>query len=384
MSENLNQTETTSLNTIVILRNDFSEEGPKATSAEAESVVLRPGELGIHYINDRKVIVKAGNGTDSWNDLPQVEGVFEEDVILTFDFGKYKTSNGFVNAGGKGMTSREWLIDALSEVKEPEIKTPSYTLATGTITTDTSTLEIGSKVTKLGWNGTFNSGSYEYGSIHDNGTEDTSKATGVTATYTMTSTNAGTLAQDVDGVLTLDNPISINAVGTVSCGSITGTCEWSASDRTPVNNVGVPTTGKISAGSNTVTVNYYVTGYREGFFYGTTTDKTTTAQLNSSVIRARSKTSAAYAAGSKSVEVPIGASTVIFACPAAKTGVTKVYNNTVNAEMTSSFVKTENVMVGGADATSTSNGDYAVAYNVWTFTPNEAYGTETSLTVTLG
>jgi hypothetical protein len=52
--------------------------------------------------------------------------------------------------------------------------------------------------------------------------------------------------------------------------------------------------------------------------------------------------------------------------------------------MTTSFVKTENVMVGGADATATSNGDYAVAYNVWTFTPNEAYGTETSLTVTLG
>ena len=52
--------------------------------------------------------------------------------------------------------------------------------------------------------------------------------------------------------------------------------------------------------------------------------------------------------------------------------------------MTTSFTKTTNVKVGGADATEANIGKYAEAYNIWTFTPNEAYGTETELTITLG
>ena len=42
------------------------------------------------------------------------------------------------------------------------------------------------------------------------------------------------------------------------------------------------------------------------------------------------------------------------------------------------------VTVGGADATSTNVGSYGKEYNVWTFTPPEAYGTAANLTITLG
>ena len=42
------------------------------------------------------------------------------------------------------------------------------------------------------------------------------------------------------------------------------------------------------------------------------------------------------------------------------------------------------VTVGGKDATATSVGNYGREYNVWTFTPPEAYGTSATLEITLG
>ena len=42
------------------------------------------------------------------------------------------------------------------------------------------------------------------------------------------------------------------------------------------------------------------------------------------------------------------------------------------------------ISVGGADATASSTGSYAIDYNVWVYTPAEAYGSTASLTITLG
>lgn len=390
------------LQTVIVLRNGSKE----AWEAE-DSYKLRPGEVGVGYMTVTKgegeaavtkqvPIIKVGSdGETAWKDLPQAEGVFEEDQILTYNFGRHTTSNGFVNAGGKGMTTSEWLLDALSVTKDPSISQPSFSLGNGTITTKSGSTEItsgnreiGSAVTKIKWDGTFNAGSYEFGSRSgdDLSVKHTDTATGVTATYEVSCDVAGTISGNtVDGTVTFTTPVVITGASNQVIATVTNKCSWGASPRTPVNNVGAPKTNlKIGTGSSEKTTTVKLTGYREGFFYGTTSAKTATTDLNSAVVRGRSKTGAAYAAGSKSVTVPVGAATIIFACPANKTGVTKVYNNTVNADMTSSFVKTANISVGGADATSSSNGDYAVNYNVWTFTPNEAYGTETSLTVTLG
>ena len=383
------------LNTVIVLRNGSKE----AWEAEG-SYKLKPGEVGVGYMTVTKgegdaavtktvPIVKIGSdGETAWKDLPQAEGVFEEDQILTYNFGRHTTKNGFVNAGGKGMTTSEWLLDALSVTKDPSISQPSFSLATDTITTNTGNREIGSKVKSIKWNGTFNSGSYEFGSRSgaDYATKHTDTATGVTATYEVTCTAPGTFTNGVDGTVTLDPQISIASTSEAEIAKVTNVCTWGDSPRTPVNNVGAVKEGlKIKGSSASKEVTFKVTGYREGFFYGTTTDVTETSELTSQIIRGlNGKTGANYAAGGKSVTVPVGASTIILACPAGKTGVTKVYNNTVNADMTSSFTKTENVSVGGADASTTSVGDYAANYNVWTFTPAEAYGTETSLTVTLG
>ena len=382
---------TKTLNTIIVLRNGSKE----AWEAEG-SYVLKAGEVGVGYMtvakevdgetkNVQVPIIKVGDGSNTaWKDLPQAEGVFEEDQILTYDFGRHKTSNGFVNAGGKGMTTSEWLLNALSETKDPTVVQPSFSLATSTITTDTGNYEIGSKVKSIKWDGTFSAGSYEYGSkIGD--TKYTDTATGVTASYEVSCSVPGSFTNGVDGTVTLDPQISIASTSAANIATVTNVCTWGDSPRTPVNNVGaVVTSKKIAGSSSTGEVTFSVTGFREGFFYGTRSTKTAPADLTSAIIRGLSKTKAKYTKGNKSVTVPVGASTIIFACPVGSTGVTKVYNNTVNADMTTEFGTPTVVSVGGADATATNIGGYAANYNVWTYTPAEAYGTETSLTVTLG
>ena len=82
----------------------------------------------------------------------------------------------------------------------------------------------------------------------------------------------------------------------------------------------------------------------------------------------------------------MGAASIILACPKANTGVTDVLNTTVNAGMNDAFGLSNPtvVSVGGADATASSVGNYAADYNVWVYTPAEAYGSTASLTITLG
>ena len=80
------------LNTVIVLRNDDK------TSWEADGAyVLRDGEVGVGYFtvtddkgnSKRIVMAKVGNGEQAWKDLPQLEGVFEEDQILTYNFGRH-------------------------------------------------------------------------------------------------------------------------------------------------------------------------------------------------------------------------------------------------------------------------------------------------------
>ena len=114
------------INTVIVLRND------QTTVWEESGVVMLKGEVGIGYLDNGNVIAKLGDGQHSWKDLPQIEGVFETDQILTYNFGRHKTVNGKVNAGGKGMTTSEWLLDALSESLDPKTNYPTASLAAGT------------------------------------------------------------------------------------------------------------------------------------------------------------------------------------------------------------------------------------------------------------
>ncbi len=399
------------LNTIIVLRN-----GSKEAWEAKDSYKLLAGEVGVGYMNvmaeDGKTvaktvpIVKIGDGKTSWKDLPQAEGVFEKDVTLTSTFGKYTPSSaGFVKVpNSKGMTTTEFLMDALSEVKEPTITAPSFVLSA----TSLGTKEIGTTITSVSWTGTYYDGSYSNGAVKGTTTYEAPAASNqAVSSYAVTCTpvdGLGIVVSNVenaeDGTATFSTGYTVKGTDSnKKIASVSSTCSWGDSDRQPLNNVGEPTEGQLAAGSSTKSVDFTVSSYREGFYFGGTTTKTAPADINSAMLRniptkfqryisskwqEKNKTATSYAKGEYKIKVPVGTATIIFACPETSTGVTKVYNNTVNADMTSSFTKTSDISVGGADATATDIGDYAVDYNVWTFTPNEAYGTETELTVTLG
>jgi hypothetical protein len=97
------------LNTIIVLRND------KSTAWANSEVILRAGELGVSYLDNGNIIVKAGtyDGINdatkkTWAQLPQVESVLESDMLLTYSFGKHAVpAGGSLNAGGTGMTVQE-------------------------------------------------------------------------------------------------------------------------------------------------------------------------------------------------------------------------------------------------------------------------------------
>jgi hypothetical protein len=389
------------LQTIIVLRN-----GSKEAWEADDSYTLIAGEVGVGYMDVMNEdgtavaktvpIIKVGDGHTAWKDLPQAEGVFEKDVVLTSTFGKYTPSNGFVKVpNSKGMTTTEFLMDALSAIKEPTINPPTFSLSA----TAPGTVEVGTKLSKLSWTGTYTcKDNYEYGSKKGTTSYTKANGSGQTATgYEVTCTLAGTVDQKKDGSVTLDEDFVVAEAKTyTNFASVTSKCSWSASDRTPLNNVGELTEGTLQAGSSTKTVNYSVTGYREGLYYGTVTTAVTAADLDGWDIRQLSKSGKAYAsiadadttvAGKQfKFTVPVGAASVIIACPKANTGVTDVLNTTVNAGMNEAFGLSNPtvVSVGGADATADSVGDYAEDYNVWVYTPAEAYGSTAALTITLG
>ena len=384
------------LKTIIVLRNGSKE----AWEAE-NSYILVEGEVGIGYMDvlaedgatvDKTVpIIKVGDGEHAWKDLPQAEGVFEKDVVLTSTFGKYTPSNGYVKVpNSKGMTTTEFLMDALSSIKEPTITAPSFSLAA----TSLGTKEIGTTISSVAWTGTFNNGSYQYGSkkgdVVYTATSSNQAATGYEVTCTPDVTNGSGIVvnkvdQKEDGSATFSTGYVVSGTASKTIASITSTCSWSASDRDPVNNVGEVTEGKLAAGSSTKTVSYSVSGYREGFYAGTVTTAITdpATQVTSDMIRGlgtKSKTN--YAKGTKTLSIPVGAASVIIACPKANTGVTDILNTTVNAGMNDAFKLSAPTVISvqGADKTDT----YAADYNVWVYTPAEAYGSTASLTITLG
>lgn len=236
--------------------------------------------------------------------------------------------------------------------------------------------EAGTKLTSVTFGtAVLNKGSYKFGpdtgvtveswSIDRVATPSSLSQTGIVAAASGTDDNAGA------GFTLGDQEGSFQSL------AYKVTCNHSAGVNSH-DNMGDPSDPAvaIAAGSKSQQTSAF-TVYRN-YFYGTSSAGSLPA-VDSDYIRSLTKSNKAYAAGTITINVPAGAKRVTIACIEGKTGVTKVINQTaMNADVTSTFVKTEHVPVEGAE------GYTAVNYNVWNFEPPAPYENPAVLVVTLG
>jgi hypothetical protein len=288
-----------------------------------------------------------------------------------------KSQNGTATFSTKGKSVMDALTEIFSKRLQPSITAqPSIGMFT---LTGAGAVEAGTKVAAAAYSGaTLNAGSYQYG-----------PATGVTATNWKVEriTNAATTQVATADAASLTAGSDNNGGAGFIIGDAGGDGDNAVSSLkyrvtathgagvTAKDNLGADSSPvvAIAAGSKTKDTAAY-TPFRN-VFYGTSADK---PALDSAAIRALGKTGKAYAAGTLTINVPVGAQRVAIACIATAKGVTKVINETaMNADVTSTFTKST-VSVEGA------NGYAAKDYNVWVFEPAVAYGNAAVLKVTLG
>lgn len=373
------------LNTIIVLRND------KSTSWADSKAVLRPGELGVSYIyNDdgetiKNVVVKAGDGIHEWSALKQVEGVFEQPVTLTQNFGyyndvpsgSYKTYEETV-----GMTTSEFLLSALKQTVEPTITQPSASM-TASATVENSDPEMGAKITAINWDGSTSNGSYKIGS--------TTQSTGIAAsnfTWAVSNNKDSQTSTKIDGTFTLtsDQYITINTEGAANYASISATVTLDPSGaKVPKNNLNEDTTGKIigfdTAGTTTksLSANVSVTGYRKPFWgWKNTADSLSNpAEITSEQIRALNKSGTSVGGLPTSLTVPAGTKQIYFAAKAGTKSSLTVKNTTKEPATGVACTKVANaVNVTGA------NNYTATAYDLWYINLDAAFTGETKLSLT--
>ncbi len=285
-----------------------------------------------------------------------------------------KSQNGTATFSTKGKS----VMDALTEIFSKRLQ-PSITAqpSIGTfMLTGAGAVEAGTKVAAAAYSGaTLNAGSYQYG-----------PATGVTATNWKVEriTNAATTQVATADAASLTAGSDNNGGAGFIIGDAGDNAVSSLKYRvtathgagvTAKDNLGAASSPAVAIAAGTKTKDTAAYTPFRNVFYGASASK---PALDSAAIRALGKTGKAYAAGTLTINVPVGAQRVAIACIATVKGVTKVINESaMNADVTSTFVKST-VPVEGA------NGYAAKDYNVWIFEPAVAYGNAAVLKVTLG
>ena len=344
------------INTVIVLRND------QTTAWESSEHVMLAGEVGIGYLPNGNVIAKLGDGVHTWSSLKQLEGVLENDITLTYNFGRHTIQNGSVNAGGKGMTTSQWLIDALSEIKEPNIIKPNASLSASAVGGG----EIGSYITGLKWDGSVSYGSYEYGSVGHVG-QSASGLSSSDVSWAISNSHDIQTAATEDGTFTLgDNKIQIDSESSKEYAQITGVCTLDVTNaRTPINNVGNATEGKITGFSDgntqkSITASVSASSYRKPFWgVLAPADVLDVDNLTSAAIRRLSNSGTSNKGLPSSIAVPAGSQMVIFA---AKAG---VYSSLVAKDAAAMNAVVSFEKAANAVAVEGANGFTAAAYDIW-------------------
>ena len=294
---------------------------------------------GLMSAEDKKNLDNLVNGGGS---VSAKDVMFDSDLVLTQEFGRYTLTDGKVTIPAEGKSWYDVFMDAYSQDKNPTITQPSVTLTANAI----KAYEVGTKVTPS-YSATLNAGSYEYG-----------PATGITA-------SAWSVSNGTDTKTTASGSFDEITVADDTNYSITATANYEAG-AIPLTALGAGyADGQIVAGSKSATKSK-ITGYRS-FFYGVLDTSTADAPLTSAIIRGMTNGGAYSASKTFTLNGSATAKRIVIAIPSASTraGLKEVIlTSAMNTPVTDSYVKTEAaVQVEGA------NGFTAVDYDVYVYEP---------------
>lgn len=324
---------------------------------------------------------------------------FDEDMLFTYAFGKYKLTNGNVTIPSAGKSLKELLMSAHVDIINPSTTAPGFSIDASA----NKSGEVGSAYSLPSATATFTDGKYTYGYVDADG----KKVAG-------TNTSAGIIASAIN--ITCDKSSDTKSVSNVNSTTLnlttanlnegvnkdllfadtsitykfTATCDYPASTRIPTNNVGEtsnadtglaynPINGGSWTTSNNITDSCTVTGWRK-MFIGTVDGANTNTEIDSKLIRETMNklVDEQVSTSAKTFTVPVGATKIIVACPEGYV-ISKCEYFTMSWEEIALFphVKDEDgkdKMIKVADARGGSNG--LKNYNVYVFTHSSPSGFE--------
>lgn len=333
----------TELNTIIVLRNDGS------ANWASSKVVLRKGEVGVSYLDNGNVVVKAGDGEHTWSQLRQIEGVFEQPVTLTQNFGYF---TGVPNGGFKtftetaGMTTSEFLMAALKKTIEPTVKEYPNVTFTASCGNTGASLEIGSYITSISYTGNLDkAGKYE-----TNGNETASGLSNSNVTWSVTYDGS----EKTSRTGSYETEIQIDSTSAKEYATITATATLDASNTAiPSNNLGqesstVRITGFDENGTTQkdLSATVKVTGYRNSWSY---VGSDCTSAVDSTFIRTYGTAKNANTTNFGTITIPGGTKRVMIAVPGTHSLTSVIDVDGMGLDVKGNFTTTTGVQVKGAN-----------------------------------
>lgn len=345
------------------------------------------GDFGIvktPLINDKysySAYVYTENGWAAMDGNYSADNVyFDEDLLVTTKIGTIQTlTNGQATLPAKGKTLKQVFSSLIAERKAPTATLPSGTVEWTNYENGNYLVEVGETITPT-WKTTFSAGSYTYG-----------PATGVTPiqakVYLSTNSSSSSTinAGEMNGKTGSLSALTLKDTSTKHYAKVD--YGWTSGTSTPKDNFGddhVNTSKNLpiqAASNKTDTSTYYIQGYRKAFFVS----RVSPIELNSPNIRALAD-SVNSSNSSFTMDIDEGVTQVVIAVPPGRV-VKKVEDNgAFGQDILEAFDKHlggSGIKVGGADATGSNIGAFALYYNVYVYNPSTPLGTNT-YTVTLG